>query len=110
MQKIIITQKAIDETQTLLQVVKDLPDGHAVAVKHQTEIITDLLTDLYSILTEENLPEIQKETQDLNTPEPGTQTQQFAGDLLNELENQNFENSFKNNSINDHETTNQNQS
>lgn len=74
MQKVNIIQNILDETQTLLQIAKDLPSPHNVVVKHQAEIINDNIIELYSIETE---------------PEP-EEKQMLAGDILTELQSQIF--------------------
>jgi len=74
MQKTNILQSLLDETQTLLQVAKDLPAPHNVTVKHQTEIINDIIIELYSIETEKKPNE----------------KQNLAGEILTELESQTF--------------------
>lgn len=74
MQKTNILQSLLDETQTLLQVAKDLPAPYNVVVKHQTDVINDIAVELYSNEIE---------------PEPN-EKQNFVGDILTELESQTF--------------------
>lgn len=72
MQKINIIQNILDETQTLMQIAKDLPAPYNVVVKHQAEIIDSYSTELYTIETDRE-----------PTPEP---TQKLAGDIFIESE------------------------